>query len=838
MNTIRHSVLIILLIFAMFLSDISAYEYQKWDLPYAAKLRIGKGTVSNVEFSSDGNRLIVLSSIGIWIYDAHTGVELDLIPVNLYEAIGVSPNAQMYVERSSDHTVKVRSISDRSVMATLEGDNSDLHYVRFNLKENIIASDIGGEIRIWDISTGKLNTSIDLETDWIHDVVLSPDGTKLVSISNDVDHRVLQLWDVFTGSHIITLTKYAQNIRNIVFSTDSNTIISGSGNTVQIWEGSSGKRTLNFWTPDFSKIAVSPDGNKIVTSGYKGIDFWDMANGEHIMKLDPLRWGSHSIAFSPDGRFLAGGGSSELFVWDVDSGDRKLSISGHLKGVASIAIDPNGKLLASSDLYNIHLWDSNTGEFKQMIYGSGRYSIHWNLVFSPDGNTLGSIDYGAIRLWDIVSNTQIATIYKWFGHGQDWLSTSSIGYKSFAFSPDGQYIASGHSDHTIHLWYKGRTYIDALEGHTDAVSSIAFFHGNRNLVSGSNDGTVRLWDLDSRSSIETLTEHTDAVNCIALNRDESIVASGSDDNSIILRDTVSGNSKIIQTDHTDGVHILKFSNDGKTLVSCGHYVDPTIQIWDVTNEILISNITAHSYGGFVDFTSDGKTLITGSRDGTIIFWDYNLLISDDVETLRLAEDANGDGVVNLQDLIFVASQYGQVGDENTADVNGDGVINIADILLVAAALPNEHSAPSLYHSSDKVLNAKVVEQWLDQAQQINTNLPKFKTGINILTDLLASLRPDKTVLLSNYPNPFNPETWIPYQLSEQVDVTIRIYSTDGRMIRTLALGNQSAGLYHNPSRAAYWDGKNESGEPVASGLYYYTLTAGNYIETRRMVIRK
>ena len=101
-----------------------------------------------------------------------------------------------------------------------------------------------------------------------------------------------------------------------------------------------------------------------------------------------------------------------------------------------------------------------------------------------------------------------------------------------------------------------------------------------------------------------------------------------------------------------------------------------------------------------------------------------------------------------------------------------------------------------------------------------------------------ALTPKKTALLANYPNPFNPETWIPYQLSKPAEVMITIYTANGHAIRRLALGHQPAGMYQNHSRAAYWDGRNAVGEPVASGVYFYTLTAGEFVATRKMVIRK
>ena len=98
--------------------------------------------------------------------------------------------------------------------------------------------------------------------------------------------------------------------------------------------------------------------------------------------------------------------------------------------------------------------------------------------------------------------------------------------------------------------------------------------------------------------------------------------------------------------------------------------------------------------------------------------------------------------------------------------------------------------------------------------------------------------PDKNALLANYPNPFNPETWIPYQLASPADVTLTIYTMNGTLVRTLALGDKAAGIYQSRNRAAHWDGKNELGEPVASGVYFYTLKAGDFTATRKMLIRK
>ena len=120
----------------------------------------------------------------------------------------------------------------------------------------------------------------------------------------------------------------------------------------------------------------------------------------------------------------------------------------------------------------------------------------------------------------------------------------------------------------------------------------------------------------------------------------------------------------------------------------------------------------------------------------------------------------------------------------------------------------------------------------------NDRSPAARQTLAYLRSLIAMARPEKTQLLANYPNPFNPETWIPYRLASAANVTVTIYDINGQVVRRLALGHQAAGIYQSRSRAAYWDGRNALGEPVASGLYFYTLTAGDFTATRKMLIRK
>ena len=207
-----------------------------------------------------------------------------------------------------------------------------------------------------------------------------------------------------------------------------------------------------------------------------------------------------------------------------------------------------------------------------------------------------------------------------------------------------------------------------------------------------------------------------------------------------------------------------------------------------------------------------------------------------------AWDVNQDGRVSVTDLVLVAKDLGSNDPANLrTDVNRDGIINIQDLIVVAQHLgeSTDAAAPSAIAAiNNGELTPAMVQVWIAQAQIEDNGSIAFQQGIANLERLLALFIPEETALLHNYPNPFNPETWIPYQLAEPAEVTLTIHSVNGTVVRKLALGYQPAGIYQTRSRAAYWDGKNEVGEPVASGVYFYTLTAGDFNATRKMLIRK
>ena len=206
-------------------------------------------------------------------------------------------------------------------------------------------------------------------------------------------------------------------------------------------------------------------------------------------------------------------------------------------------------------------------------------------------------------------------------------------------------------------------------------------------------------------------------------------------------------------------------------------------------------------------------------------------------------DVNNDGIVGVDDLVLVASNFGDTGIGISGDANADGIIDIFDLVLVAKRFGEDVAAAPLNRQMT-IVNAKVDTARIQHAISELESHPDQSPIIRLVTDYLQAYLTAtpptllETKLLANFPNPFNPETWMPYHLAHDADVMISIYDTKGAVVRELNIGYQPAGLYTDKAKAAYWDGRSETGELVSSGVYFFQIRAGDYSQVRRMAILK
>ena len=234
-----------------------------------------------------------------------------------------------------------------------------------------------------------------------------------------------------------------------------------------------------------------------------------------------------------------------------------------------------------------------------------------------------------------------------------------------------------------------------------------------------------------------------------------------------------------------------------------------------------------------NFEQADVSLADGTAAATITDWTIKYPNSEAYRTTyeaTITPTTSGTVVITIP--ADVATDW--LGNGNTASASHSITVSLPGSRRAPASLSGIVLDPTVL----KTLDPEVLEAHLDILRAGNDGSLKYLQAIALLESVLAEMRPEKTVLLANYPNPFNPETWIPYHLAKDAFVVLTIYDGSSRVVRTLEVGHQTAAVYESRSKAVYWDGRNGLGEQVASGLYFYALTAGDYSATRKMLILK
>ena len=361
-----------------------------------------------------------------------------------------------------------------------------------------------------------------------------------------------------------------------------------------------------------------------------------------------------TFAVSPDAKTVARANrNGEIRIWNANTGE-ELSVfsTGHKQQLTALVFSPDSTTIASGHANTVILWDALN--LTQLANGMDPKGWINALVFSPDGSAVSGIRgfaYKKNTLGPLIKEGVKSTLNSWHARTADTMSNLTVessqgmapripglGGTTFStvgrvgvsvFSQKGNMLATSVNSEkatedyrfTVHVWdIPDRKLNLTLKGHTDKVNALAFTRDGKVLASGSDDGTIQLWDISI--GLPTRSLPAGKTDALAFSTDGKILVSASSTDSIQLWDVTSGSQRTSLKSENGYITVLTFSTDGKILASGDRY--GTIQLWDIATDNMLATYKGHvNWIKALVFSSDGKTLASGSQDGAIFLWNVS-----------------------------------------------------------------------------------------------------------------------------------------------------------------------------------------------------------------------
>ncbi len=632
-----------------------AEDYTKWELPKAAKARLGKGGINVMQFSPDGRQLAVGSTIGVWLYDAKTGKEISLFP-GACRSLAFSPDGRFLANGGGGDI----------------GGSGRYH---------------GEEVQLWEVSTGK-RVPLAKSPPPASALLFFEDSKTLFSLGDWGD--TIGNLNIETGE--MNLKTFRERPKDRAYAesyalTHDKLAIGGVSGKVQLWSPISGKKRPTFrrqMSFDMGKndhilgLAFSPDGSQLaIGSENATVLLWDTnGNNEPIILRKHTSRANTSVSvrnlvFSPNGKMLASGGTdNRVQLWDTGTGTLLATLTGHINGIKALTFSPDGSTLASASADGTVLfWNTETNN-PLPIHISDHTHTQRGIAILKDSNTLASVTYnGIITFWDLKTQrkanlqtkghcdvlrslafspdgTKLARTHQQLiqltdvrtGHELARLTESKYRIVSaMAVSPDGKTVALGDSGE-IRLWNTDTGKIlnmSLTDMSWPTITAMIFSRDGKELFSGDLQGKVQIWDAktgDELTNFLTGDEIDDPmhngvlsvfpksqITALAFSADETLLAVGNFEKIHLFGSQKKTHFKEVSKVNCNA---LVFSPDETVLVV--GLLSGGIQLLDITTGDELATLDGHT-APIVKllFSSDGKTLVSTGYDGTILLWDWD-----------------------------------------------------------------------------------------------------------------------------------------------------------------------------------------------------------------------
>ena len=510
------NLLLLIIVTTVYLPNCLAQNYTQMGLPDGAKARLGKGRITDLLYSPNGNILAVVSSIGIWLYDTKNYQELNLLPIpkNRSRAMAhritnttFSVDGQELLSETDEKLILLWNVStgenieiNQGVIdffsnyrqtRTIETENKSIKFLKRdneniekpskekNEKDVKIAYSPDGQtyatandaytVMIRDTRTRKLKKRIFgyPELAYLSKISISPDGKILASLRRNY---FIRLWDVNTR-------KLKKSLVGHKVTTISNK-----------------KRGPYAPFTKIDSVAFSPDGKILAIGSLNGmIRLWDTSSGKLKRTLLDQIGFIKSLTFSPDGKSVASGSDDgSILVWNIETWKNKPFLAERMDSISCVSFSRDGSMLAGGNLKgDIHLFDVASRKLTKTFTGhTGEISY---LIFSPDGSKIASSSWdGSTRLWDIETGELVKTLSApVFVH-------FNLSCRALLFTDDGNLLGINEEYDFIHIWNVNTgQYKQMLMGHASHLLSFSISGDGKTLASSNADGTVMLWDLTS-----------------------------------------------------------------------------------------------------------------------------------------------------------------------------------------------------------------------------------------------------------------------------------------------------------------------------------------------------